>query len=83
MVVTTDSRSPLDHEPIASLLIKTIITAFTFLTAFSIRDSVMQGVQHIAPHSATKKFLFTVLITVFFLFATVMMAYTWQDKIPG
>ena len=81
MVVTTDNVSSLDHEPVSSLLVKTIISAFTFLTAFSIRDSVVQGVQHVAPNNATKKFLFTVLITLFFLFVTVLMAYVWQDKI--
>jgi uncharacterized YccA/Bax inhibitor family protein len=80
MVIVSDSHS-LDHQPLSALLVKTIIAAFTILTAFSIRDSVMQGIQAIAPNNATKKFLFTVMITLFFLFATVLMAYMWQDKI--
>jgi NADH:ubiquinone oxidoreductase subunit 6 (subunit J) len=80
MVIVSDSHS-VDHEPIASMLVRTIIGAFTILTAFSIRDSVVQGIQHVAPNNSTKKFIFTVTITMFFLFITVLMAYMWQDKI--
>lgn len=80
MVIVSDTHA-LDHQPISSLLVKTIIAAFTILTAFSIRDSVVQGIQTVAPGDATKKFIFTVMITMFFLFATVLMAYLWQDKI--
>jgi phosphate starvation-inducible membrane PsiE len=80
MPLVADARA-LNHEPLSSLLVKTIIAAFTILTAFSIRDSVVQGIQAIAPGDHTKKFLFTVMITMFFLFCTVLMAYMWQDKI--
>lgn len=65
----------------SSLLISTVISALTILTAFCLRDSVIQGVQIIAPDSITKKFMFTVLVTLFFLFLTVLMAYLWQDKV--
>jgi len=79
-MVLSDSRS-LDHEPVSSLLIKTIIAAFTFLTAFSIRDTVMQAIQQITPNDASKKLAFTMMVTMLFLFITVLMAYMWQDKI--
>ena len=81
-MVLVDSRS-LDHEPISSMLIKIIITVFTFLTAFSIRDSVTQGIKMIAPNDASKNLAFTSMITMIFLFTTVVMAYSWQDKIDG
>ena len=81
MVVQSDTHSSIDHEPISSLLIKTIITAFTFLTAFSIRDLVVKSIQLLAPHNAKREILFNFLIAMFFLFSVVLMAYFWQDKI--
>lgn len=81
MVVANDTASPMSHEPVSSLLIKTLISAFTFLTALSIRDSIMQGVQTVAPDDVVKRFAFTVALTSLFLFVTVLMAYLWQDKI--
>jgi len=80
MAIVSDSHT-IDYQPLSALLIKTIIGAFTILTAFSIRDAVVQGVQAIAPNDATKKFIFSVLIAMFFLFVTVLMAFLWQDKL--
>lgn len=80
MAIVADGSS-LDHDPVASMLVKTIIAAFTILTAFSIRDSVVQGVALVSPNDATKKFLFSVVLAMFFLFITVLMAYLWQDKV--
>lgn len=71
----------LDYQPMSELLISTVISALTILTAFCLRDTVIQGIQVIAPDSLSKKFMFTALITLFFLFLTVLMAYVWQDKI--
>ena len=80
MAVTSDS-SKLEHQPVSSLLVQTLITAFTFLSALSIRDTITQSISALTPHDTSKKLLFTMFITMFFLFATVLMAYTWQDKI--
>ncbi len=82
MTILTEQHA-LDYQPMSSLLISTVISALTILTAFCLRDSVIQGVQIIAPDSITKKFMFTVLVTLFFLFLTVLMAYLWQDKVDN
>lgn len=71
----------LDYQPMSALLISTVISALTILTAFCLRDTVIQGIQVIAPNSISKKFMFTALITLFFLFLTVLLAYVWQDQI--
>ncbi len=73
----------ISYEPLSALLIQTIVTAFTILTAFSIRDSVTQGIAAVSPNNSDKKLVFTVTVTLFFLFITVLMAYMWQDKIKG
>jgi hypothetical protein len=80
-MVPNDTASPMSHEPVSSLLIKTLIAAFTFLTALSIRDSIMQGMQVVSPNDTIKRLAFTVTMTGFFLFVTVLMAFLWQDKI--
>lgn len=80
MVLASDPHC-LDYQPMSDLLISTIISALTILTAFCLRDTVIQGVQIVAPDDLTKKFLFTATITLFFLFLTVLMAFVWQDKI--
>jgi len=81
MTVPNDTASPLAREPVSSLLIKTLISAFTFLTALNIRDSITQGVQAVSPNDTIKRLMFTVSLTAFFLFITVLMAYVWQDKV--
>jgi hypothetical protein len=79
MTVSTDATC-LDYEPISSLLIQTLLTAFTFLTALSIRDSMTQAISLLSPGNITKKLIFTIFITMLFLLITVIMAYVWQDK---
>jgi len=80
MAIVSDSHN-LDYQPLSSLLIKTILSALTILTAFCIRDSVIQGVSLFVPNDLTKKFIFSTLITLFFLFVTVLIAWSFQDKI--
>jgi len=71
----------LDYQPMSALIISTIISAFTILTAFCIRDTLIQGIQIISPNNMTKRWLFMLFVTLFFFFITVLMAYVWQDKI--
>lgn len=79
MVVTTDG-GVLDYQPVSSLLIQTIITAFTFLTALSIRDSMTQSIAALTPNDTTKKLFFTLFSTMLFLFVTVLLAYSFQES---
>lgn len=71
----------LDYKPISSLLIQTLVAAFTFLSALSIRDSVTQIIASLAPGDTVKKLLFTLFTTMLFLFVTVFSAWYWQDQI--
>jgi hypothetical protein len=80
MVLVSDCGL-LDYQPVSSLLIQTLIAAFTFLSALSIRDSVTQLIALMSPGETTKKLLFTLFTTMLFLFITVFMAWYWQDQI--
>jgi len=79
MPIAVDTHA-LDYHPISELLITTILSALSVLVAFSFRDSVVQGIQIIAPNDLTKKFIFSLLVTLFFLFITVLVAYMFQNK---
>jgi hypothetical protein len=80
MTIISDSHT-LDFQPLSSLLVTTVISALTILTAFALRDTVVQLIQLIAPNDATKKFIFSLMIAMFFLFITVLLAFLWQDKL--
>ncbi len=72
---------PLHEEPVSSLLVKTLLSAFSLLTALSIRDSITQSLTVLTPDDIPKRLAFTVSLTAFFLFITVLVAYMWQGKI--
>jgi hypothetical protein len=80
MPIHLDS-SPLGYEPISSLVIQTLLTAFTFLSAFSIRDTVTKCIELVAPTSAVQRLMYHACLCLFFLFLTVFMAYMFQDRV--
>lgn len=80
MTVVTDNRS-LNYEPMSSLLLTTLISAFTLITGLSIKDTITKGIELIAPNNATKEWIFTFATTVFFLFITVLLVYMFQDRV--
>lgn len=80
MVVMSNQNS-LYYEPMSTLLLTTIITAFSFLSAFSIRDTIVKGIEIISPNNATKEWMFTFATTIFFLFITVLLVYFFQDQV--
>ena len=79
MAVTGDSKS-LNHEPVSSLLVKTIVSALTFLSALSIRDTVTESITVVVPDNKIKKITLLGFLTMMFLFLTVLVAYVWQDR---
>lgn len=80
MALTADSHA-LDYEPISSLLISTLLSALTILVSVLIRDTIVSGMSIFIPTDLTKKFVFTAMITLFFLFITVLLAWLAQDKV--
>ena len=73
--------SKLENKAMSTLLIQTLVTVFTFLTALSIRDSMSQTIEEISPESSKKKIFFTTFTALTFLFLTVLIVYFWQDSI--
>lgn len=80
MVLIVESGT-LDYKPVSTIVVQTLLAAFTFLSSLSIRDSVTQMIAAITPGDTSKKIFFTLMITFIFLFLTVFMAYYFQDKL--
>ena len=76
----TDQKA-VHYEPVSSLLIKTILTAFTFISALSVRDAVVAFISSVAPHHMSRKALFSLMVAMIFLFTTVILAYHYQDRV--
>ena len=79
-ILATDTHA-LDYQPLSSLLVKTIISSLVIISSFCLRDVIVTGVAIFVPADLTKKFVFTTLIALFFLFATVLMAWSFQEKV--
>lgn len=77
----TQDNYQLDYKPVSSFVIKILLTAFTVLSAFCIRDSAMDIIKLAAPDSAKNRVLYSLLLTGFFLFLTVLLAFIFQDQI--
>ncbi len=80
MVLFVDNGC-LDFKPVANVVISTIIAAFTFLSAMSIRDSVTQAIALCTPAHTVKKLITTIACTMLFLFITVLLAYEYQSSL--
>ncbi len=80
MALTVDYHA-MDYQPISSLLISTLLSALTILVSVLIRDTIVGGMSIFIPSDLTKKFVFTAMITLFFLFITVLLAWIAQDKV--
>lgn len=80
MALVSDTRT-LAYHPMSELLLKTILSALTVLVAFSLRDTVTTGIAVFVPADLLKKFLFTLLISLIFLFVTVFLAWWFQDHV--
>jgi hypothetical protein len=80
MVLFVDNGC-LDFKPVSGVVISTIIAAFTFLSAMSIRDSVTQMIELCTPKHTLKKLIVTVSCTMLFLFITVLLAYEYQSSL--
>jgi phosphate starvation-inducible membrane PsiE len=82
MAVLYDSHN-IDYHPMSDILLKTVLSSLSILVAFCLRDTITTGISLVVPAQETKKFLFSLLITVFFLFLTVFTAWYCQDHLDS
>jgi len=80
MAIVVDTHS-LDYQPISYLLITTLLSSLALLVALEIKECVSQFITLFIPADLPKRFIFTLMITLFFLFLMVLMSWSFQDKI--
>jgi len=69
-------------QPVADIIKATILSAFTFLTALSIRDLLTKSMESVVPDETKGQLVFIYLTTSVVLFITVLLAVLWQKKSP-
>lgn len=80
MGILNSETHSLDWNPLSDLLLKTLLAALSFLLAMQFRDCIVQGVALFVPADAMKKFVFSCMLALFFLFVTVLLAFSFQDQ---
>lgn len=77
--MTLADHQPLNYEPVSSLVLKTLLSTFSFVTAMNMKDVIAQMLNLIVPNNPTQQLTFNFFVMMLFLLATVLMAYEWQD----
>lgn len=67
-------------NPISDVIKATILAAFTFLTALSLRDSITKTIEAFVPSNAKEKLIMVYFTTLLILFITLLLAYLWQNS---
>ena len=71
------SENILIVNPVSSVIKKTILAAFTFLTALAIRDVFTNSMKRLVD---TEKLTVTYVYAAFVIFITVLLAFLWQNS---
>lgn len=78
MVLTQETTIPVN--PVSTLIKSTVLSAFTFLTALSVRDVFMRTLEAVLPEKANEKLIFTYFYTAVIILFTVLLAYLWKNS---
>lgn len=70
-------------NPVSSLIKGAILSAFTFLTALSIRDALMKSIELAVPRDKEKSLLFVYFFTAVIVLITVLLSFLWSDTESG
>lgn len=83
MAIISHETGQLEYQPVSAVFITVLLTAFSFLTAFSIRDTVIEIIYRFAPDHSNKKLFINIFFMFMFLFITVTLAYIFQDAVKS
>lgn len=73
----------LEYQPVSIILVSTLLASFSFLTAFTIRDVVLEIIYRFSPGHSNRKLFISIFFMLFFLFVTVFLAYMFQDAVKS
>lgn len=70
-----------EHDPVSTIMLTVIVSAFSILVAFSIRDVITQLINKVHDRYQNYKLAISVLLTSLFIFILVWLSYNYGDQI--
>jgi hypothetical protein len=67
-----------EFNPIHEVIKKTLLSAFTFLSAFALRDAIVKTMAYFVQDNTRDRILFVYAHTLLILTITVLLASAWQ-----
>ena len=67
--------------PVFDVIKATILSAFTFLSAFSMRDVLIKSLEAMVPNDTKEKLIFIYFYAAIIVLITIMLAFAWQSSI--
>ena len=68
-------------DPASNVLKSTILSAFTFLSALSLRDLLIKTLEAMVSEPTQKKLVFVYFYASCVILITMLLAYIWQNSI--
>lgn len=79
MAFISDS-SALEHEPVSTIILGVLVSAFSILVAFQLRDVITQLIDLANPKHKAYKIMASVFLVSLFLFILVWLSYNFGDR---
>lgn len=79
--MTTRYEEVVVVDPVSAVIKKTVLAAFTFLTALSFRDVFQRTLESVLPDNSKEKLIFAYLNASIILLLTVILAFIWSSSI--
>ena len=65
-------------NPVFDVIKATILSAFTFLSAFSMRDVLIKTLEASVPSNTKEKLIFIYFYAAIIVLITILLAFAWQ-----
>jgi hypothetical protein len=65
-------------NPVGDVIKATVLSAFTFLSALSVRDVLVKTLEAMVPNKTKDRLVFVYFYASIVVLVTVLLAFTWQ-----
>jgi hypothetical protein len=70
-----------EHEPVSTIILSVLLSAFSILAAFQFRDVLNQAIDKIHEKNSKYKLAISVLLTSMFFFILVWLSWNFGDRL--
>lgn len=67
-------------NPVSDVIKATVLSAFTFLSALSVRDVLTKTLEAMVPNNTKEKLIFVYFYASLIVLITVLLAWLWQTS---